>query len=79
MGASLGQRLAWAVETLAFDAFALVFRALPADAVSAFGGALLRVIGPLSGGTHRTAERNVRLAFPDMPAGERKRLLSAQW
>lgn len=76
---SFGQRVAWAIETAAFDAFALVFRALPADAVSAFGGALLRLIGPLSGGAHRTAERNIRLAFPDMPAAARKRLLSAQW
>ncbi len=77
-GASLGRRLAWAIETALFDAFAFVARAFPVDAVSAFGGGLLRLLGPLSG-THKTAARNMRLAFPDMPAVERKRLLSDQW
>ncbi len=78
MSASLGQRLAWRLEAVGFDLFALLFRAMPMDAASAFGGWLLRLAGPLSG-AHRTAERNIRLAFPGMPTDERARLLSAQW
>jgi KDO2-lipid IV(A) lauroyltransferase len=78
VSASLGQRLAWRLEAVGFDLFALLFRAMPMDAASAFGGWLLRLAGPLSG-AHRTAERNIRLAFPGMPTDERARLLSAQW
>lgn len=72
------QRLAWRIEALAFDLFSLAFRALPVDAASAAGGALLRALGPLTG-AHRTARRNLELAFPDMAPSERRRLLAAQW
>jgi KDO2-lipid IV(A) lauroyltransferase len=75
---SFAQDLAWRLEALGFDLFSGFFRLLGVDAASAFGGALLRLFGPLTG-THRTAERNTRLAFPDMPAADRRRLLAAQW
>lgn len=75
---SLGQRLAWRLEAVGYDIFAALFRALPTDAASAFGGGLLRLLGPFTG-THRTAGRNTRLAFPDMPAQARRRLLADQW
>lgn len=74
----MGRRLAWALETAAYDAFAIVFRALPLDVASVGGGAFLRLLGPLSR-AHRTAEQNLRLAFPDMTTAERRRLLSRQW
>lgn len=76
--ASFAQRLAWRAEAIGFDLFSAVFRWLGPDAASAFGAGLLRLAGPLTG-AHRTAERNIRLAFPDMPADQRRRLLAAQW
>lgn len=75
---SFAQRLAWRAEAIGFDLFGAFFRLLGVDAASAFGAGLLRLAGPLTR-THRTAERNIRIAFPDMPAQERRRLLAAQW
>jgi KDO2-lipid IV(A) lauroyltransferase len=75
---STWQELAWRLEALGFDLFSAVFRVLGVDAASSFGGGLLRLLGPLTG-THRIADRNIRLAFPGMDPRERKRLLGAQW
>jgi KDO2-lipid IV(A) lauroyltransferase len=66
------------VEAGAFDVFSALFRLMPIDAASAAGGALLKAIGPLSP-AHRTARRNLELAFPNLPDAERRRLLRAQW
>lgn len=73
-----GQRLVWRLEGWAFDALVWTLRLLSVDAASAFGGWLLRTLGPLTG-THRVAERNLRIAFPDMDEAGRRRLLRAQW
>lgn len=78
MRPSFRQDLAWRLEAVAFGAYFGLMRLLPLDAASAFGGWLLRTFGPLTG-SHRTAERNLRLAFPEMDAAERARLLRAQW
>ncbi|MHB8528392.1 MAG: lysophospholipid acyltransferase family protein [Caulobacteraceae bacterium] len=72
------QQIVWRLEAVGFDLVTLAIRALPVDAASALGGALFRAVGPLTG-AHRTAERNLQLAFPAMEAAERSRLLSAQW
>jgi KDO2-lipid IV(A) lauroyltransferase len=72
------QDLIWRLEAAGFDLFTAVIRAAPVDAVSAFGGWLFRKLGPLTS-AHRTAERSLRLAFPDMADAERRRLLTAQW
>jgi len=61
-----------------FDLFSILFRLMPVDAASAAGAGLLTLIGPLSP-AHRTARRNIEIAFPDMPDPERKALLRAQW
>src|SRR5258708_18610211 len=74
----LSRRLAWRLEAIGFDLFTLLIRALPIDFASACGAALFRALGPLTG-AHKTAERGLRLAFPDMDDGERRRLLAAQW
>jgi KDO2-lipid IV(A) lauroyltransferase len=71
-------QLGWRVECLAFDAFSAIDRLLPIEWMSAFGGWVLRALGPLTG-THRIAERNLRIAFPEMDAAERRRLLKLQW
>jgi len=75
---SLAQDLIWRLEALGFDLLGLFFRALPLEAASSLGGFVLRKLGPLTS-AHRTAERNTRIAFPDMPEAERKALLDAQW
>ena len=75
---SPGQDLVWRLEALAYDLFLALFRLFPVDAASALGGAILRVVGPRSG-AHRTAERNLRLAFPERDAAWRRRILAAQW
>ena len=72
------QVLSWRLEAFALDLITLLVRALPPDAASALGGAVTCAIGPLTG-AHRTATRNLTLAFPDMGEAERKRVLTAQW
>src|SRR5258706_9381970 len=75
---AFSQDLAWRVEALAFDAFTVLIRALPTDAASNLGGWFARRFGPLTR-NHRTAELNLRLAFPDMDEAGRRRLLDQQW
>ncbi|MFL5297009.1 MAG: lysophospholipid acyltransferase family protein [Phenylobacterium sp.] len=76
--AKLGQRLLWRIEALAFDCAQLLSRCFPIDAVSDFGGWLLRRVGPLTS-PHRVAETNLRIVFPDASEAEIGRLLDAQW
>jgi len=75
---SLAQDLIWRLEALGFDLMGGFFRLLPIELASALGGAALRLFGPLSG-AHKTAERNIRIAFPRMEKADRDRLLVAQW
>jgi KDO2-lipid IV(A) lauroyltransferase len=76
--ASLGQRLLWRLEGFAFDALVGALRLMSVDTASAFGGWLVRTLGPLTP-THRVAESNTRIAFPDMPEPQRRALLARQW
>ncbi|MHB8284354.1 MAG: lysophospholipid acyltransferase family protein [Caulobacteraceae bacterium] len=75
---SFTQDLTWRLEALAFDILTLAARPWPVSWVSAFGGFALRGLGPLTG-AHKVADRNIRLAFPDMTPADRKTLLTAQW
>jgi KDO2-lipid IV(A) lauroyltransferase len=75
---STSQDLIWRIEAFGFDLIGGFFRLLPLDLASRLGGAALRLLGPLTG-AHKTAERNLRIAFPDMGKAERNRLLVAQW
>jgi len=70
--------LTWRIEALAFDAASAALRLLPVDWASGLGAALFRAIGPLTG-SHRIAERNLRLAFPELDDAGRGALLRAQW
>ena len=72
------QDLNWRLEAVAFSTLFAVLRALGVEGASAFGGKLLRTLGPLTG-THRTVTRNLRIAFPDMPPAERAQLAVDQW
>jgi KDO2-lipid IV(A) lauroyltransferase len=75
---SFAQDLAWRLEALGFDLLGLVFRLMPIEMASSFGGAALRLLGPLTG-AHKTAERNLRIAFPELDDEARRKLLVAQW
>ena len=72
------QRLQWRLEALGIDLLIALLRLLPVDTASAWGGAVLRRVGPLTG-AHRTARRNLTLAFPEMGEEERARILDGQW
>ena len=74
----LSRRIAWRLEAIGFDIVTLLIRSLPIDFASACGAALFKALGPLTG-AHKTAERSLRLAFPQMDALERERLLAEQW
>jgi KDO2-lipid IV(A) lauroyltransferase len=74
----LSRRLAWRLQAFGFDVFTALIRAMPIDAASAGGAALFKALGPFTG-AHRTAERGLRLAFPQMEETERRRVLAAQW
>ncbi len=75
---SLKQRLIWRLEAFAFAGFVGLMRLLGLERASAFGGWLLRTLGPRTG-TQRTVMRNLRIAFPEMGRAERERLAADQW
>ena len=70
--------LTWRLEAYAFDAASFALRLLPVDWASGLGAVLFRSLGPLTG-SHRIAERNVRLAFPELDEAARATLLADQW
>ena len=74
----LSRRIAWRLEAIGFDFVTLLIRSLPIDFASACGAVLFRALGPLTS-AHKTAERSLRLAFPQMDEIERERLLGEQW
>jgi KDO2-lipid IV(A) lauroyltransferase len=78
VGSGRWQELQWRLEAAGYDLVAAAMRLVPIDAASAFGGWLLRALGPLTP-THKTALRNLRLAFPDWDEAERGRIARLQW
>ncbi len=77
--ASLSQRLLWRLEAIAWDLlYWLPMKALGPDRASDFGGWLMRRLGPLFS-QHKTARRNLRLAFPDWSGEEIEETARAAW
>ncbi len=72
------QDLIWRLEGAAFAGFIGFMRLIGVERASALGGWLLRTLGPLTG-THRTVQRNLKIAFPEMGEAERRRLAIEQW
>ncbi len=66
------------MESAAFAGFVGLMRLLGLEKASAFGGWLLRTLGPRTG-TQRTVMRNLRIAFPEMDRAEREQLAADQW
>lgn len=75
---TLWQDVAWRIEAVVMDLFTALMRSLPVDTVSDLGGWLTRLIGPLTP-IDRTVQRNLELAFPDMPLEARKALGLKHW
>lgn len=77
--ATFGQRIAWRLETIAWD---LIYwgpmKMLGPDKASDFGGWLVKKIGPLLS-QHKTTKRNLRLAFPDWNAQQIEDTALAAW
>ncbi len=72
------QKLIWRLEAAAFRALFGFLRLIGVEGASAFGGGLLRWLGPRTG-THKTVRRNLAIAFPDMDPADRDRLAVDQW
>jgi KDO2-lipid IV(A) lauroyltransferase len=68
----------WRLEALGFDVIGGLFALMPIDAASAVGAAVLKLIGPLTG-AHKTARRNLMIAFPHWDEAQRTRVLREQW
>jgi len=66
------------LEALAYDVVTGIMRLFPFRAVSALGGFMVRMIGPLTSKKH-IAETGLRTAFPDKSDDEIKQLLKDQW
>lgn len=66
------------MEAWALRAAMAVFRAVGLDAASALGGLVGRLVGPRTGWA-KTAERNIRRAFPEMGDREAAAALTAMW
>lgn len=70
--------MVWRLEAAAFAGLTAFLRLLGVEGASAFGGWLLRTLGPRTR-THRTVLRNLRIAFPDMDEAERRILALDAW
>src|SRR5688500_9557917 len=77
-GPAWRQDLIWRAEALGFDLASAALRLFPVGWVSATGAGLFKALGPLTK-SHRIAERNIRLAFPELDAAGRAPLLREQW
>ncbi|WP_026940739.1 lysophospholipid acyltransferase family protein [Hellea balneolensis] len=75
---SLGRKIIWRLEALAYDVVGLVLKLFPFGGISAFGGWLLRLIGPLTS-KHRIAKTGLEIAFPDKSEAEITQILKDQW
>jgi KDO2-lipid IV(A) lauroyltransferase len=71
-------RLGWRLEAMGFDLASGLVRLLPLDWASAMGGAVVRTLGPLFP-EHRTADLNLRLAFPELDAAARRAIIMQHW
>ena len=77
--ASLGQKLLWRIETLGWDAlYWAPFKAMGIERASDAGSAIFKAIGPRTT-AHKTALRNIRLAFPDWSDQQVKDTAMAAW
>ncbi len=75
---SLGKRIGWRLEVLAYDFVRLLIAPFTFNQISGLGGWLIGHIGPLTS-KHHIARTGLKIAFPDADEKEIKRVLKAQW
>ncbi len=75
---SLGKRISWRLEVLAFDFIRLILSPLSFDQISALGGKVIGFIGPFTS-KDKIARKGLETAFPEKPKSEIDALLKAQW
>ena len=75
---NLGKKIGWRLEALAYDIVGLILKLFPFGAISAFGGWLLRLIGPLTS-KHKIAKTGLKIAFPEKSETEIITILKDQW
>ena len=66
------------LESGAFHAYWNRFSKMDIDKASNAGSKVARLLGPLSS-AHKTASRNIRLAFPKISEAEEKEILDGMW
>ena len=77
--ASFGQKLLWRVEAIGWDLlYWAPMKAMGLDRASNFGGWVFRKHGPLTS-QHKTALKNIRLAFPDWDDEQVKATAMEAW
>lgn len=72
------RKLGWRLEALAYDTVGLILKLFPFNGISAFGGWLLRLIGPLTS-KHHIARTGLEIAFPKKAKDEINQILKEQW
>ena len=75
---TIGKKLIWRLEVLAYDGLSLILKLFPFRAISAFGGTLLRFSGPLTS-KQNIAKRGMEIAFPNKSDADIHELLKQQW
>ncbi len=75
---SLGKRIGWRLETVAYDIVSLLLKPFSFDQISAFGAFIVGLIGPLTS-KQKIARKGLETAFPGASEDELKTLLKAQW
>jgi len=76
--ASFKQNLIWRVEALAYDCVSILLNLFPFSWVSALGGRLVQLIGPLTS-KQKIARRSLEIAFPEKSDKDINTLLHQQW
>ncbi len=72
------RNIRYAIEAVLLILGLAFFRILPLDMASLLAGIMARIIGPFSG-AHRTAQKNLEMAMPELSAAQRRKILYGMW
>lgn len=75
---NIRKKLVWRLEACVYDLISLVLKLFPFAAISAFGGGLVKTIGPLTS-KHKVARVGLKIAFPEKSDAQIDVLLKQQW
>lgn len=75
---NLLRKFGWRLEVFGYDVVRLMLSLFPLSWISAFGGKLFQLIGPLTS-KHHIAETGMRIAFPDASDAQITAWLNESW